>query len=74
VVSAALAEALVSPPDKRQFRRGVLDASDGTVAEVGAPASHLLASLALADCLIVVPEGVSAVDKGVAVEVWLLEA
>lgn len=74
VVAAALGEALVSPAEKRQFRRGVLDAADGTVREVGAPASHLLASLALADCLIVVPEGVSAVDKGVDVEVWLLEA
>lgn len=74
VVSAALGEALVSPAEKRQFRRGVLDAADGTVREVGAPASHLLASLALADCLIVIPEGVSAVDKGVQVEVWLLEA
>ncbi|MGD9987437.1 molybdopterin molybdotransferase MoeA [Pseudonocardia sp.] len=74
VVSAALGEAVVSPAEKRQFRRGVLDAADGTVREVGAPASHLLASLALADCLIVVPEGVSAVDKGVGVEVWLLEA
>ncbi|MFC5208934.1 gephyrin-like molybdotransferase Glp [Pseudonocardia sulfidoxydans] len=74
VVSAALGEALVSPAEKRQFRRGVLDAADGTVHEVGAPASHLLASLALADCLIVVPEGVSAVDRGVDVEVWLLEA
>jgi len=70
-VTAVLAEDLRSPAGKRQFRRGVLDG--GTVREVGRPASHLLASLARAQCLIVVPETVTEATAGTPVEVWLLD-
>ncbi|NMH95080.1 molybdopterin molybdotransferase MoeA [Pseudonocardia bannensis] len=73
VVKATLAEPMTSPEGKRQFRRGVLDAVDGTVREVGSPASHLLGALAQADCLIVLPEDVTSVGVGDAVEVWLLD-
>ncbi|HVL83102.1 MAG TPA: gephyrin-like molybdotransferase Glp [Pseudonocardia sp.] len=73
VVRAALAEAMESPAGKRQFRRGVLDAVGGTVREVGGPSSHLLASMARADCLIVLPEDVRAVAAGTPVDVWLLD-
>jgi molybdopterin molybdotransferase len=73
VVTAKAGEDLRSPADKRQFRRGVLDAADGTVREVGSPASHLLGALARADCLMVLPEGLDAVRVGDDVEVWLLD-
>jgi molybdopterin molybdotransferase len=72
-VTAALAAPLASTPGRRQFRRGVLDAVAGTVREVGGPPSHLLAALARADCLFVVPEDVTELPAGARVEVWLLE-
>jgi molybdopterin molybdotransferase len=72
VVTATLGERWTSPPGRRQFRRGVLDAVRGTVREVGGPASHLLGSLARADCLVVVPEDVTELAEGTRVETWLL--
>ncbi|MDD7925155.1 molybdopterin molybdotransferase MoeA [Actinomycetospora chibensis] len=72
-VRARLAEPLDSPPGRRQFRRGRLDAVDGTVTAVGAPGSHLLAALARADCLLVVGEETTRVEAGEVVEVWLLD-
>ena len=72
-VTAALAEPLTSTPGRRQFRRGVLDAVTGLVAEVGGPPSHLLAALARADCFFVVPEDVTEMASGASVEVWLLD-
>ncbi|GAA1867606.1 molybdopterin molybdotransferase MoeA [Pseudonocardia ailaonensis] len=74
VVTARTREALRSPEGKRQFRRGVLDARDGTVGEIGTPASHMLGALARADCLIVVPEERTEVAAGEELDVWLLEA
>ena len=74
VVTARLAERWTSPAGRRQFRRGVLDAVRGTVREIGGPPSHLLAALARADCLVVVPEEVTELDAGApSVEVWLLD-
>ncbi len=73
VVVARLAQRLTSPSGRRQFRRGVLDARDGTVAEVGGPPSHLLGSLARADCLFVVPEETTELVAGSPVSVWLLD-
>jgi molybdopterin molybdotransferase len=73
VVTATLGEAWTSPPGRLQFRRATLDAVHGTVREVGGPASHLLASLARAECLVVVPEEVTELAEGAAVETWLLE-
>jgi molybdopterin molybdotransferase len=72
-VRARLTEDLASPPGRRQFRRGRIDAVTGTVAPVGAPGSHLLAALARADCLLVVGEDTTRVEAGSEVEVWLLE-
>jgi molybdopterin molybdotransferase len=74
VVTATLGEAWTSPPGRRQFRRAVLDAVHGTVREVGGPASHLLASLARAECLVVVPEEATELQEGTPVETWLLES
>lgn len=65
-----LAEPLLSIPGKRQFRRGQLDETAGTVKAFGGPASHLLGWLAGADCLLVVPEDVIELAAGDQVEVW----
>lgn len=73
VVSARLARALTSPPGRRQFRRATLDATTGTVTEIGTPASHMLGSLARAECLVVVPEDTTELAAGEAVPVWLLD-
>jgi molybdopterin molybdotransferase len=69
-----LAEPMHSPTGRRQFRRGRFDRTDGTVALVGGPGSHLLSSLALANCLIVLPEGVGEVAAGEPVTVVGLDA
>ncbi|GAA3438001.1 molybdopterin molybdotransferase [Kutzneria kofuensis] len=72
--SAVITEALRSPSGRRQFRRGLLDPAAGTVELVGGPGSHLLSALAVANCLVVVPEGVSEVAAGEAVTVVGLDA
>ncbi len=71
-VRAPLSAPLDSPAGKRQFRRGHLNTVDGTVAAWGGPGSHLLAWLAGADSMIVVPEDVTHLEPGDDVEVWLL--
>jgi len=67
-----LSEPLNSPDGKRQFRRGVVDTGGGTVAPWGGPGSHLLSWLAGADAMIVVDSGVTRLEAGDPVEVWLL--
>jgi molybdopterin molybdotransferase len=71
-VTAPLSAPLDSPAGKRQFRRGHLNAVEGTVAAWGGPGSHLLAWLAGADCMLVIPEDVTHLDAGDPVEAWLL--
>jgi molybdopterin molybdotransferase len=61
---ARLTEAVDSPADKRQFRRGAFDPAAGSVAPVGGPGSHLLAALAKANCLIDIPETITHVEAG----------
>ncbi|MBN9737113.1 MULTISPECIES: gephyrin-like molybdotransferase Glp [unclassified Pseudonocardia] len=73
VVTARLAGPMSSIPGRRQFRRGLLDAASGTVSEVGASGSHLIAALARADCLIDLPADVESVGGGEPVAVWLLD-
>lgn len=63
-------KALTSPKGRRQFLRATYD--DGTVRPVGGAGSHLVAALAHADSLIVVPEDVESVEPGADVEVVLL--
>ncbi|MFF4270920.1 gephyrin-like molybdotransferase Glp [Streptomyces sp. NPDC001536] len=63
-------KALTSPKGRRQFLRGAY--SDGTVTPVGGAGSHLVAALAHADALIVVPEDVESVEPGTEIEVVLL--
>jgi molybdopterin molybdotransferase len=73
VVLARLGESLRSPSDKRQFRRGELDARTGTVRTVGGPGSHLLSALARADCLIELAPSAQPHEAGTLVNVWLLD-
>ena len=70
VLRGTLARPLRSPGGKRQFQRGRYD--DGTVHLIGGPPSHLLASLAMSDCLVVIPEDVTELAAGAEVEVWTL--
>ncbi|MHC0432537.1 molybdotransferase-like divisome protein Glp [Streptomyces sp. O3] len=62
---------LTSPAGKRQFLRGTY-AQDGTVTPVGGAGSHLIAALARADALIVVPEDTTEVEPGTELDVILL--
>ncbi|MGH3563438.1 MAG: molybdopterin-binding protein, partial [Mycobacterium sp.] len=68
--SAVAAETLTSPPGKRQFRRGLLDPTAGTVTSYGPPASHHLRYLASANCLLDIAEDVTEVPIGTELQVW----
>ncbi|MCF2528258.1 molybdotransferase-like divisome protein Glp [Yinghuangia soli] len=77
VVQARCTGAFRSPDGKRQFIRAKYtpapDAAELPVVEpVGGHGSHLIGSLALANALIVVPEDVTEVGEGSAVDVMLL--
>ena len=74
-VRATLNAPVVSPPGKRTFARAQLTVSKGTysVKPVGGGGSHLIASLAHANALIVVPEQVTELEPGATVTVMLLE-
>jgi molybdopterin molybdotransferase len=61
---ARLTEALESPADKRQFRRGAFDSAAGTVTPVGGAGSHLLGALARSNCLIDIPESTAQLEAG----------
>ncbi|GAA1523746.1 molybdenum cofactor synthesis domain-containing protein [Agromyces terreus] len=62
-----LAEPLVSIAGRRQYLRGRRD-DEGRAVVVGGPGSHLVAALAASDRLIVVPEDVTELAAGDAVE------
>ena len=66
--TATLTEGLTSPRGKRQFRRGVLDGD--AVTGYGPPASHHLRWLASANCLLEIPEEVTELTAGSAVQAW----
>ncbi|MGV0634856.1 gephyrin-like molybdotransferase Glp [Mycolicibacillus trivialis] len=69
-LEAVLAEPLTSPRGKRQFRRGALDADNGTVTSAGPPASHHLRFLASATCLLDIPADVTDLPVGAPVRAW----
>jgi molybdopterin molybdotransferase len=75
VVRARVTEALRSPPGRRSYLRAWLSVEQGayTVRPIGGAGSHLIASLAAANALIVVPEASTEVDSGSAVSVLMLE-
>ncbi|MBO0832658.1 MAG: molybdopterin molybdotransferase MoeA [Actinobacteria bacterium] len=66
---ATLAGPVQSPPNRRSYLRGILDASTGQVTPVAGQASHQLANLARANALIIVPESVTSLDAGTTVDV-----
>jgi molybdopterin molybdotransferase len=74
-VRAATTEALRSPAGRRSFLRVKLKVRDGAyvVTPVSGPGSHLLAGMARANALAVVPEDVEQVPAGAGVEVMVLE-
>ncbi|MCA1218991.1 molybdotransferase-like divisome protein Glp [Streptomyces sp. 8L] len=74
VVRAKLAAdgPLSSPGGRRQFMRGRYDAAAGEAAPGGGAGSHLVAALAHADCLLVVPEETTVVEPGTELDVVLL--
>jgi molybdopterin molybdotransferase len=66
-VSAVALEPMRSPAGRRQYRRGLLQREESggyRVQPVGGPGSHLLASMAQSNCLIVIDEAVTAVAEG----------
>jgi len=66
-VQATVLERIDSRAGVRQYRRGVLHREangDYSVTLVGGPGSHLIAALAAANCLVVVPEEVTEVAVG----------
>ncbi|MGN6688145.1 MAG: molybdotransferase-like divisome protein Glp [Actinomycetales bacterium] len=74
-IRARLTEPVRSSAGKRSYVRGRMSVQDGrwAVAPVGGTGSHLVADLALADCLIVVPEEVTEVPAGEIVTVMPLD-
>lgn len=75
-VKAVLQQSLRSPEGRRQFARARLQpAPDGSylVTPLGAQASHLIADLAYANSLVVVPEHVTHVEAGQVVDTVVLE-
>lgn len=75
LVPATLTAPLRAPAGKRAFARARLAARDGdrVVTPVGGPGSHLVAGLAAANALVVVPEEVSELAAGETVRVMALE-
>ena len=74
-IQAIALERMESPEGKRQFRRGLLHREpDGrySVSLVGGHGSHLIASMAAANCLVVVEEDVTEVVPGARVTVMPL--
>src|SRR5205085_122217 len=76
LLDARLTEAMTSPAGRRQFMRGMagVDETGRYVEPVGGPGSHLIGALAEANCLIVVPEAVTALDKGDRARVLMLDS
>jgi molybdopterin molybdotransferase len=75
VVRARVSEALKSPLGRRSYLRGWLSVENGvyTVKPIGRSGSHLIASLAASNALIIVPEASTEVEAGSAVSVMMLE-
>jgi molybdopterin molybdotransferase len=66
-VQATALESASSRAGVRQYRRGVLHreaTGSYSVSLVGGPGSHLIASMALANCLVVIEEEVTTVEVG----------
>jgi molybdopterin molybdotransferase len=74
-VRARLVSPLRSPPGRRSYARARLSVENGeyVARPVGGGGSHLIASLAAANALVVVPEAVTELEAGSAANVMMLE-
>jgi molybdopterin molybdotransferase len=74
-VRARLTDAVTSPPGKRTYARAWVSVEKGeyVVSPVGGSGSHLIASLAGANALVVVPADTTELAAGAVVTVMLLE-
>lgn len=63
-VTATFDDTLDTPPGLRFFARGVYDPSTNTVRTTGPQGSGILRSMALANCLIDIPDTVQHVERG----------
>ena len=68
-VTATLDDTLDTPPGLRFFARGIYDPAANTVRTTGPQGSGILRSMALANCLIDIPDTVQHVDRGTRVTV-----
>jgi molybdopterin molybdotransferase len=71
-VPATLTGPLRSPPGRRSYLRGVLNAAEGTVVPLTGQGSHQIATLGRANSLIIVPEWVVQMKEGDSAEVLVL--
>jgi molybdopterin molybdotransferase len=72
-VEARLLDRIDKPVGLRTFARGIYDATAGTVRSTGPQGSGILRSMSLANCLIDLPESLSAAQPGDAVSVVLTD-
>ena len=74
-VRAVATKPMTSPEGRRSFLRVSLEMKNGAYAAtpVSGPGSHLLAGMARANALAVIPEGVESIERGGQVEVLVLE-
>jgi molybdopterin molybdotransferase len=72
-VQARLLDRIDKPVGLRTFARGIYDAAAGTVRSTGPQGSGILRSMSLANCLIDLPEPLSAAQPGDAVSVVLTD-
>jgi molybdopterin molybdotransferase len=75
MLRAHLTAPLTSPPGKRSYARAQVSVDHGSYSAtpVGGGGSHLIASLAHANALVVIPEKVTELEAGATVAVMLLE-
>jgi molybdopterin molybdotransferase len=75
MVKARCTQRMSSPYGRRQYSRGHFEATEkgARVTPVGGPGSHLIGSLAKANCLIEVPEATTTVEKESTVDVLVLD-
>jgi molybdopterin molybdotransferase len=71
---ARLEDRIEKPSGLRTFARGVHDSQTGTVRTTGPQGSNILGSVALANCLIDLPEAQTVAERGETVEVILTDS
>jgi molybdopterin molybdotransferase len=70
---AKLLDRLEKPTGLRTFARGIYERESGTVRSTGPQGSGILSSMALANCLIDLPEAAAAAERGETVNLILTD-